>query len=116
MRVLAVFQRRHWLLASGSLAGSWLEEQSFSFKGMCLCGGHWLLASGTTFVCTVDDVDAKYVDTGALGGRITCTVNVTIRLMGPMVILALPCSSQSMKRRVELFKPAILMSDIDGTK
>ena len=75
MRALVVFPRMHWLLASGSLGGSWLEGRGFSFKGMCSRGGHWLLDSGPTFACTVDDADAKYIDTGALGGRVTSTAN-----------------------------------------
>ena len=62
-------------MASGSLGGSWLKGRGFSFKGMCSRGGHWLLDSGPTFAHTVDDADAKYVDTGALGGRVTSTAN-----------------------------------------
>ena len=103
MRDLAVFPRRHWLLASGYLGGSWLEGRGFSFKEICLHGGHWLLASGPTFDRTVDNADAKYVDTDALGGRVTHTANVTIRPMGPMVSLALPRSSRPTKRRTGLF-------------
>ena len=34
------------------------------------------MASGPTFARTVDNVDAKYVDTDALGGRVTRTSNV----------------------------------------
>ena len=90
MRALAVFLRRHWLLDSGSMGCSWLKGRGFSFKGMCLRGGHWLLASGPNFARTVNNADAKYVDTDALGGRVTRTVNVTIQPMGPMVSLALP--------------------------
>ena len=90
-----------WLLALFS--GSWLEGWGFSFKGMCLRGGHWLLASGPTFDRTVDDTDAKYVDMGTLGGRVTHTANITIRLMGPMVSLALPRSSWMTKRIAGLF-------------
>ena len=75
----------------------------FSFKGMCSRGGHWLLASGPTFARTVDNADAKYVDTGALGGRVTCTSKVTIWPMGPMVSLALPRSSWPTKSRAGKF-------------
>ena len=46
------------------------------------------------FVCTVDDADAKYVDTGALGGHVTCTTNVIIWPMGQIVIISLLCSSR----------------------
>ena len=108
--------RRHGLVDFGSPSGSFLEGRGFPFKGMCSRGGHWLLASGPTFSRTVDNADAKYVDTDALGGRATRTANVTIRTMGPMVSLALPHSSRPTKRRAGLFKSAILKSDIDGTK
>ena len=74
------------------------------------------MASGPNFARTVDDADAKCIDTGTLDGRVTQTVNVTIRPMGLMVSLYLPDSSQPTKRRVGLFKSAILKSDIDGTK
>ena len=90
-------------MASGSLAGSWPERRSFSFKGMFSRGGHWLLDSGPNFARTVDDVDSKYIDTGALGGRVTRTANVTIHPMGPMASLALPRSSPPPKRRAGLF-------------
>ena len=76
---------------------------NFYFKGMCSRVRDWLLASGPTFARTGDDTDAKYVDTGALGGRITRTTNVTIRPMGPMVILALPRYSWPKKKRAGLF-------------
>ena len=66
---------------------------------MCSLGGHWLLASGPTFSRTVDNADAKYVDMGALVGRVTCTANVTIRPMGPMVSLDLSRSYRPTKRR-----------------
>ena len=72
--------------------------------------------SGLTFARTVDDADVKYVDTGALEGRVTRTANVTIRPMGTMVSLALPRSYRPTKRIAGLFKSAILKSDIDGTK
>ena len=87
--------------------GSYLEGRVFPLKGMCLCGGHWLLASGPTFARTVDNADVKYVDTGALGGRVTRTANVTIRPMGLMVSLALPRSYRPTKSRAGLFKLAI---------
>ena len=103
MWALAVFPPRHWLLDSGSLGGSCLEVQGFYFKGMCLHGGHWILASGPTFARTVDNADAKYIDTDALGGSVTHTANVTIRLMEPIVSLALPRSSQPTKRRTGRF-------------
>ena len=74
------------------------------------------MASVLNFARTVDDADAKCIDTGTLDGRVTCTVNVTIQPMGLMVSLYLPGSSQPTKRRVGLFKSAILKSDIDGTK
>ena len=83
--------------------GYWLEGRGFSFKGMCSRGRHWLLASGPTFSHTVDNADAKYVDTDSLGRRVTHTANVTIRPMGPMVSLALPRSSRPTKRRTGLF-------------
>ena len=86
-----------WLLALTS--GSYLEGRDISLKVMCSRGGHWLLASGPTFARTVNNVDAKYVDTDAFGGRVTCTANVTIRLMGPMVSLALPRSSRLTENR-----------------
>ena len=72
---------------------------------------HWLLASGTTCACTVDDVDAKCVDMGALVGRATRTANVIIRPMGPIVSLSLPRSSRPTKRRAGLFKSAIMKSN-----
>ena len=72
------------------------------------------MASGPNFARTVDDADAKCIDTGTLDGRVTRTFNVTIRLMGLMVSFYLPGSSQQTKRRVGLFKSAILKSDIDG--
>ena len=95
--------QRQGLMASGSLSGSCLEGRDFSVKGMCLRGGHRPLASGPTFAHTVDNADAKYVDTDALGGRVTCTANVTIRPMGPMVSLALPRSPRPTKRRAGRF-------------
>ena len=86
-----------------SLFGYYLEGRMFYLKGMYLHRGHWLLASGPTFARTVDNVDAKYVDTDAFGGRVTCTANVTIRLMGPMVSLTLPRSSRLTERRAGRF-------------
>ena len=91
--------QRHGLVASGSLSSSCLAGRGFSLKGMCSRGGHCLLASGPTFDRTVDNADAKYIDTGALGGRVTCAANVTIRPMGPVVSLSLPRSSRPTKRR-----------------
>ena len=90
-------------MASGSLSGSCLEGRYFSLKGMCSRGGHWLLVSGPTFARTVNNADAKCVDTGALGGRVTRTSNVTIQPMGPMGSLSLPCSSRTTKRRTGRF-------------
>ena len=103
MRALAEYRGGTglWILALTS--GSYLEGRGFSLKGMCSRGGHWLLASGPTFARTVDNVDAKYVDTDALGGRVTRTSNVKIRPMGPMVSLALPRSSRPTKRRAGKF-------------
>ena len=69
-------------MASGFLSKSCFEGHDFSLKGMCMRGGHWLLASGHTFARTVDNADAKCVDTGTLGGCVTRTANVTIRPMG----------------------------------
>ena len=90
--------QRHRLVASGSLSGSCLEGRDFSLKGMCSRGGHWLLGYGPTFARTVDNADAKYVNTGVLDRRVICTANVTIRPMGPMVSLSLPRSSRPTKR------------------
>ena len=74
------------------------------------------MASGPNFSRTVDDADAKCIDTGTFDGRVICTVNVTIQPMGLMVSLYLPGSSQPTKRRVGLLRSAILKNDIDGTK
>ena len=90
-----------------SVLGLLARGTGFSSKGMCLRRGHWFLASGPTFARTVDNADAKYVDTDALGGRVTRTANVTIQPMGPMVSLALPRSSRPTKRRTGIFKSAI---------
>ena len=86
-----------WILDLTS--GSYLDGRDFFLKGMCSRGSHWHLASGPTFFRTVDNVDAEYIDTDALGRRVTCTANATIRPMGPMVSLDLPHSSRPMKRR-----------------
>ena len=95
--------QRHGLVDSGSLSGSCIEGRDFSLKGMCSRGGtgSWLLAP--LFVYTVKNADTKYVDTDALGGCATLTVNVIIRPMGPMVSLALPRSSWPTKRRTGIF-------------
>ena len=61
------------------------------------------MASGPTFARTVDNADAKYVDTDALGGHVTRTANVTIRPMGLMVRLALPRFFRPTKRRTGRF-------------
>ena len=61
---------------------------------------HWLLATGPTNACMVDDADAKYIDTGALGGHVTRTGNETKRLM---VSLALLPPSWPKKRKAGLF-------------
>ena len=74
------------------------------------------MASVLNFSRTVDDADAKCIDTGTLDGRVTCTVNVTIQPMGLMESLALSRSFKPTKRRVGLFKSDILKSDIDGMK
>ena len=103
-------------MASGSLGGSWLEGWGFSFKGMCSNGGHWILDSGPTFARTVDNADAKYVDTDALGGRVTRTANVTIRPMGSMVSLALPRSSRATKRITGRFSQLYCRATVGGTK
>ena len=103
MRDLAEYRRgtSSWLLALTS--GSYLEGRDFSLKVMCSRGGHWLLASGPTFARTVDNADANYVDTDALGRRLTCTANKKIRPMGTMVSLALPRSTRPMKRTAGRF-------------
>ena len=77
---------------------------------------HWLLDSITNCACTVNNADAKCVDTGALGGRATCTANVTIRLLGPIVSLDVLPSSRPTKRRSGIFSWLYLTATIDGTK
>ena len=82
-----------WIFSWGT--GFFLEWNLLGWR-------HWLLDYGPTFACTVDDVDAKCVDTDALGGHVTRTANVIILPMGPMVSLPLPRSSQTTKRRAGL--------------
>ena len=103
-----------WLLALTS--GSYLERRVFSLKGICSrrVTGFWLLAP--LRACMFDNADAKCLDTGALGGRVTRIANIIIRLMGAMVSLPLPRSCRPMKKRAGRFKSAILKCIRDGTK
>ena len=116
MQALAEYCRGtgSWLLFLTS--GPYLEGQDFSLKGMCSRGGHWILASGPTFDRTVDNEDAKYVDTGALGRRVTRTANVTIRPMGLMISLSLPRSSRPTKRKAGRYSQLYWRATVDGTK
>ena len=61
-------------MAFGSLSGSWIEGRYFSFKGMCSrrVTGSWLLAPLVLARLTI-----RMQNTGALGGRVTCTANKT---------------------------------------
>ena len=81
-----------------------VEGRDGSLKGIC---SHGWCTHGRRCGCE---------DTGALGVHAAHTAVEKIQPMGPMVSLPLPHYSRPTKRRTELFKSAILKSNIDSKK